>query len=104
MPRWTSLYVFLTAGLVSVSAQAATIRVTVQNFAFTPAEVTTKLGDTVEWINEDILVHSATARNGNWDAILPPHRTARVVLKKQGTLDYFCKYHPNMKGRIVVVR
>jgi plastocyanin len=24
------------------------------------------------------------------------------VLKKAGAVDYFCKYHPNMKGRVVV--
>lgn len=28
--------------------------------------------------------------------------SGRVVLKKAGAVDYFCKYHPNMKGRVIV--
>ena len=26
----------------------------------------------------------------------------RVVMKKAGTLEYYCKLHPNMSGTIVV--
>jgi plastocyanin len=101
-PRWTSLYAFFIFGLLSVSAQAKTIQVNVENLAFTPAEVSAELGDTVEWINKDMFAHSATASNGDWDVNLPPHQTGRMVLKKPGEIDYFCKFHPNMKGRVMV--
>jgi plastocyanin len=102
MPRWTSLLVFLISGLLSVSAQAKTIQVTIQNLAFTPAEVNAKVGDTVEWVNKDVLAHTATATNGDWDVNILPKKTGRAVLKKSGGVDYFCKFHPNMKGRIAV--
>jgi plastocyanin len=101
-PGWTSLYAFFIFGLVSVSVQAKTIQVSVENLAFTPAEVNAKTGDTVEWINKDMFVHSATAPNGDWDVNLPSHQSGRTVLKKPGEIDYFCKFHPNMRGRIVV--
>jgi plastocyanin len=102
MPRWTSLFAFLMTGLPSVSAQAKTIQVSVENLAFAPADVNAQVDDTIEWVNKDVLVHSATAKNGDWDVNLSPHQNGRMVLKKAGTVDYYCKFHPNMKGRIVV--
>jgi len=27
---------------------------------------------------------------------------ALCVLKNAGSIDYFCKFHPNIKGRVVV--
>ncbi len=38
-------------------AQAATIQITIQNHVNTPAEVSAKVGDTIVWINKDILAH-----------------------------------------------
>ncbi|TMJ22373.1 MAG: amicyanin [Alphaproteobacteria bacterium] len=82
----------------SISAQAATIQITMENLAILPAEASAKIGDTIEWINKDIVAHTATARNGDWDVTLPPHKTGTLVLKKAGTVDYYCRFHPNMKA------
>lgn len=101
-PRWICLAAAALSGLISVSAQAATIQVTIDKLIFVPAEATAKVGDTVEWINKDILAHTATATNGDWNVAIAPNQTARLVVKKPGNVDYFCKYHPNMKGRVVV--
>ena len=61
-----------------------------------------KVGDTIEWVNKDALVHAATATNGDWNVDIPGNQRGQVVLKKPGTAEYYCKLHPNMKGRIVV--
>ncbi|HZL31427.1 MAG TPA: cupredoxin family copper-binding protein [Pseudolabrys sp.] len=88
---------------MSVPVHAATIQVTIDKLVYTPAEVTAKVGDTIEWINKDILAHTATAKAGDkWNVVIAPAKTGRLVLKQAGTVDYFCQYHPNMKGRIVV--
>ena len=79
-----------------------TIQITIQNLVNTPAEVSAKVGDTIEWVNKDILAHTATARNGDWDVMIGPNKTAQVVLKKAGAVDYYCKFHPNMTGRLTV--
>jgi plastocyanin len=92
----------LLAGLHSVSAHAATIQITIQNLVNVPAEANAKVVDTVEWINQDVLAHTATARNGDWDVMIGPNKTGRVVLKKAGTVDYYCKFHPNMTGRLII--
>ncbi|MBI4366806.1 MAG: cupredoxin family copper-binding protein [Deltaproteobacteria bacterium] len=101
-PRWMSLVAFALLGLLSVSAHAETFNVTIDKLAFAPLDLTAKVGDTVEWVNKDILAHTATATNKDWDVAIAPKQTVRLVLKKAGTVDYFCKYHPNMKGRVVV--
>jgi plastocyanin len=61
-----------------------------------------RTGDTVEWINKDIFAHTATARNSDWDVTLPPKKSATWVLKKAGTVDYYCRFHPNMKATLIV--
>jgi plastocyanin len=33
---------------------------------------------------------------------IPAHKSGSTVLKKVGTVEYFCRVHPNMTGRIVV--
>jgi plastocyanin len=101
-PRWICLATVALSGLISVSAQAATIQVTIDKLIYSPTEVAAKVGDTVEWVNKDILAHTATAANGDWNVAIAPKQTAQLVVKKPGTVDYFCKYHPNMKGRVVV--
>ena len=85
-----------------VPARADTIQITMQNMDISPAAVTAKVGDTIEWINKDVLMHSATARNGDFDVNLPPKKIGSVVLKKAGNIDYYCRYHPNMKATIEV--
>jgi plastocyanin len=85
-----------------VPAQAATIEITMENLVFSPAEVSANVGDTIKWINKDILAHTATARNGDFDVTMPPKKTVTLVLKKAGSIDYYCRYHPNMKATLTV--
>src|SRR5438477_12813433 len=82
----------------SVSAHAATIQITMENLVISPAEATAKVGDTIEWINKDVFAHTATAGNGDWDVTMPPKKTVTSVLRKAGTVEYYCRFHPNMKA------
>lgn len=87
---------------ISVSAQAATIEISMENLVIAPAQATARVGDTIEWVNKDIFAHTATARNGDFDVTLPPKKTGSLVLKKAGTVDYYCRFHPNMKATLTV--
>jgi len=88
--------------IVSASAQGATIEITIENLVFSPANAKAAVGDTILWVNKDVFAHTATARNGDWDVAQPPKKTVPLVLKKAGTIDYYCRYHPNMKGTLTV--
>ena len=82
----------------AVPAHAETIQIVIENLVFAPAEVSAKVGDTIEWVNKDVFAHSATARNGDFDVNQPPKKTVTSVLTKAGTVDYYCRFHPNMKA------
>ena len=85
---------------VAPPATAEIIRIEAKGVAFAPAEVSAHLGDTIEWSNSDFVAHTATARNHDWDVVLPPHSSRRIILEKPGLVDYYCRYHPTMKGKI----
>jgi plastocyanin len=91
----------LTLG-IPVPARAETIQITMENLVISPAESSAKVGDTIEWINKDVFAHTATARNGDWDVTLPPKKSAVLALKKAGTVDYYCRFHPNMNATLTV--
>ena len=101
-PRWVFPIVLALAFGSSVSAHAATIQITMDNLVIAPAEATAKVGDTIELVNKDILAHTATARNGDFDVAMPPKKTVTYVLKKAGTVEYYCRFHPNMKATLTI--
>jgi plastocyanin len=101
-PGWTVAIVAAQMLALSVSADAATVQITMENLVISPAEASAKVGDTIEWVNKDVVAHTATARNGDWDVMMPPKKTVTSVLNKAGTVEYYCRFHPNMKATLVV--
>jgi plastocyanin len=90
---------------LSVPAVAGeTIRVTIDKLKFDPPQISASVGDTVEWANSDFVAHTATARNKDWDAAIPAKGVASVRMEHPGEVDYFCRFHPNMTGRISVAK
>ena len=83
------------------AAGARTLRVTIDKMAFSPAEIDAWAGDTIEWVNNDAFAHTATVKGG-FEVMLPPKTSGSAVMEKAGMVDYYCRFHPNMKGRIVV--
>ena len=60
-------------------------------------------GDTLIFVNKDMFKHSATATDGHsFDVDLPPGSAKKMVLTKTGTIPFFCRYHPNMRGVLVI--
>src|SRR5580704_1247971 len=89
--------------VTSAPARAATIEIVMQNLVITPAEVQAKVGDTIEWVNKDIVAHTATTQQGgDFDVMLPANKSGSLVLNKAGTFPYSCRFHPDMKATLVV--
>ncbi|MBA7481277.1 Amicyanin [subsurface metagenome] len=77
--------------------------VEIKSFAFVPLRVVVKLADIVQWKNSDLAPHTATADDGVWGtATLRNEESGDFVAKAPGTFAYHCKFHPSMKGVIVV--
>lgn len=102
--RWDSAVYFAITVIAAgpISADAATIRIVAEGISFSPAEVTAKVGDTIEWSSKDVVLHTATDRNDAWDIKIPVKKSVTLVLKKAGSYAYYCRFHPNMTGTIQV--
>lgn len=87
-------------GMPAVLAADYTIVVAKMTFGRVPAEL--HPGDTIIWRNDDILRHSATARDKSFDIDLPAKTEMRMVVGAAGSVDFFCKFHPGMKGTLVI--
>ena len=89
------------AGASATRAHNGTVHVTIDRLVFEPAEIEVRVGETVEWTNNDRIAHTATVKGG-WEVMIPPGKVATRVVEAGDTVDYYCRLHPNMKGRIVV--
>ena len=101
----------LAALLAMVAARAAKAhgpqQVTIAKLVYAPAEITLHVGDTIEWLNDDLIAHTATAAKnapgGPWEVLIPPGKSAAMQMMTAGTIDYYCRFHPNMKARLIVL-
>jgi len=79
-----------------------TYTITIAGMAYGAAPSNLRVGDAIEWVNADIFQHSATAKDGSFDVDLAPKAHGRTVLTHAGQVDFFCRYHPGMTGKLVV--
>jgi plastocyanin len=76
--------------------------VTIDGASFSPADLTVKAGETIVWVNRDLLAHTATAKNGAFESkVIQPGESWRFVAKTPGSFPYTCAFHP-MKGTLTV--
>ncbi len=76
--------------------------VQMRGIAFEPRSVRAHVGDTIRWENQDIVDHTASARDRSFDVDAPAARSGTATMGAVGTYAYICRYHPNMTGEIVV--
>jgi plastocyanin len=76
--------------------------VTIDGARFSPADLTVKAGETIVWVNKDLLAHTATAKGSAFDSkVIQPGESWRFVAKTAGTFPYICSFHP-MSGTLTV--
>ena len=77
--------------------------VALRDFGFEPAELVVAPGDTVMWINRDIVPHTVTGSNEQWDSgTLQEADSWSLVVREVGDYAYYCRFHPTMKGALLV--
>jgi spore coat protein A, manganese oxidase len=73
------------------------------NYAFRPNHVTTRRGGLVTWVNRTTADHTVTATNPSlFDANVAAQTTITLRFTRAGTFRYYCRFHPYMRGLIVV--
>jgi len=105
---------FLLAALLGVlvsfalpqAAHGGDISITMEHYAFSPATITVRVGDTVSWTNTDQAPHDVTTTSA-------PEMLKSPTLQKgdswahtftvAGTYSYICSIHPDMQATITVL-
>ncbi|MGN6396743.1 MAG: plastocyanin/azurin family copper-binding protein [Mucilaginibacter sp.] len=94
------LLLALLSGCASPTHTPKSYTVKIKDMKFVPETITVAKGDTVIWINEDMVSHDVTeeaaktwssgpvSTNGSW----------KMVISAQA--NYYCSIHTIMKGRI----
>jgi plastocyanin len=77
------------------------VHVAMKNMKFSPATIEIKKGDTVEWKNDDITPHTATAPTFDSGSI-DPDKSWRHTFADAGSFPYTCTFHPDMKATVIV--
>ena len=84
---------------------------TLTDKAYSPNPANVKVGDTVTWTNDDIILHTVTSGKGLSDpnngkefdsGLLTKGKTFDHVFKAAREFAYFCKPHPTMVGKVIV--
>jgi plastocyanin len=95
------------AGLAATGpvARAAEAQVMIDNFSFSPAELTVAKGTRVTWTNRDDIPHTVTSRDDPRvlkSPALDTEDSFAVTLDTPGAYHYFCMLHPHMQGTVIV--
>jgi plastocyanin len=106
--KWQTLSIVAT--LLCITSLAATtepapVTVAIDNFNFTPKEVTVTTGTSVTWVNHDDVPHTATAKGDSplFDSkALDTDDKFSFTFTTPGVYHYYCKVHPHMTGTITV--
>jgi plastocyanin len=88
----------------AADASAESTAVTIQGFAFNPPSIEIPAGGSVTWTNEDNSPHTATGldRDALQSGAIAFGDSYTQTFDTAGTFEYFCEFHPNMEGVIVV--
>lgn len=75
----------------------------ITGFSFQPQNLIVSVGDTIVWINKDVAPHTATANDTSWDTgEIKENVIGTLVVNKPEEREYFCSFHPVMRGRLIV--
>ena len=79
--------------------------VEIRDLEFTPKELVAAPGDTITWINYDLVPHTVTANDDSWDSgFVGAQKQWQTVIETDMYASYFCRYHPSMTARLRIVR
>jgi plastocyanin len=77
--------------------------VTIEGMRFQPEMLTVERGDTIVWVNKDLVPHTATSKAGNFDSkLIEADKSWNYTVRTKGDFAYICTFHPTMKAMLRV--
>ena len=92
-------------GTVAATDRAgpATHTVTIEGMRFHPRALTVSPGDSVVWVNRDLVPHTATSKAGRFDSkTIPADESWTYTAATKGDFAYICTFHPTMTATLRV--
>lgn len=97
------LFVSPQARAQNAAGDAKEVTVTIDNFAFTPDNLTIKPGTRITFVNHDDIPHTVVAVDKTFRSkVLDTNDQYQFTFDKPGDIIYFCSLHPHMKGKITI--
>lgn len=87
----------------SSDADGEMVEVTIEDFAFSPKELTVPAGTMVRITNKDSAEHDWDEKGGAFQTdLLGQDESTEITLDEPGTFTVFCSVHPQMTGSVTV--
>jgi plastocyanin len=109
MPRLASFVTALgvIAGMMGVvggdERPPSTHTVTIEGMRFQPDVLTVAPGDTIMWVNRDLVPHTATSKDGDFDSKeIQAGESWSYTIRAAGDFAYICAFHPTMTATLRV--
>lgn len=100
---FVALALVLLPGHAATAQQAQTHTVAIGGFKFVPDLTRARVGDTIVFVNRDVVPHTATQTSSGWDSgTLAKDMSWSIKLETAGTFEYHCRFHPGMKATLAV--
>ena len=85
----------------AVRSRPKTHTVIMQSMEFRPKMLTVKSGDSIVWVNKDLVPHTATT--DSFDSLnIPAGKSWTYTAQAKGDFPYGCTFHPTMRGTLRV--
>ncbi|MGA0616185.1 amicyanin [Paracoccus sp. KR1-242] len=94
--------------VAAAEAPEAVVVIRIAKMKYDTPEVKVKPGDTVVWINDDVMPHNVAFKKGvvGEEAfkgeMLKKDQAYAIKFDEAGTYDYTCTPHPFMRGKVIV--
>lgn len=85
---------------VAIASEDA-VEVSIEDFTYIPANLTVNPGTEVIWTNKDPVPHTVTSAEFG-SGTLGPGESFSYTFEYDGTYEYDCSFHPQMKGKVIV--
>ena len=77
--------------------------VSIVDMRFQPEMLTVATGDTVVWVNNDLVPHTATSEARGFDSkTIGADKSWSYTVRGKGNIAYLCTFHPTMKATLRV--
>jgi len=77
-------------------------QIVISGFEFVPNQLKVSQGDTVTWVNKDIVPHNI-AIDTKQKSLSPEIASGeKFVYKVSKSLSYICGLHPSMRGKLIL--